>query len=247
MQFRSNQFSAPEIVKNLIILNVLFLLGTFAFGKFGYDLSEMLGLYYFESKQFRAWQLLTHFFMHAGFMHLFFNMFALWMFGSRLEQIWGPKRFLSFYFITAVGAFLLHALVQYIQLQQLLPHISAEDYAQVWENGRGVLKSMRNYSDPNLQQLNEILNVNVVGASGAVFGILAAFAMYFPNTELFFIFFPFPIKAKYLVAGYAVIELVQGVAHFQGDNVAHFAHLGGALFGFLLVKYWNKSNRSSLY
>lgn len=247
MQFRSNQFGTPEVVKNLIILNALFLLGTYALGNFGINLQESLGLFFFESKQYKAWQLVTHFFMHAGFMHLFFNMFALWMFGSRLEQMWGPKRFLTFYFVTAGGAFILHWIVQYIQLQQVLPQLSQEQFDMVYQNGREVIRSMRNYTDPNMARLNEILNVNVVGASGAVFGILAAFAMYWPNTQLFFLFFPFPIKAKYLVAGYAFIELFQGVAHFEGDNVAHFAHLGGALFGFLLVKYWNKNNRTTLY
>lgn len=247
MQFRSNQFGTPEVVKNLIILNALFLLGTYALANFGINLQETLGLFFFESKQYRAWQLVTHFFMHAGFMHLFFNMFALWMFGSKLEQMWGPKRFITFYFVTAGGAFILHWIVQYIQLQQVLPNLSQEQIDMVYNNGREVIRSMRTYTDPSMARLNEIWNVNVVGASGAVFGILAAFAMYWPNTRLYLLFFPFPIKAKYLVIGYAVIELLQGVAHFKGDNVAHFAHLGGALFGFLLVKYWNKNNRSSLY
>lgn len=247
MQFRSNQFATPEVVKNIIILNVLFLLATFAMKNFGVNLEETLGLFFFQSQWFKPWQLISHFFMHAGLAHLFFNMFALFMFGARLEQVWGPKRFLTFYFITAAGAFLLHAGVQYWQLQQILPHLSIEQYNEVYENGREVLASYQTYTDPYMARLNEILNVNMVGASGAVFGILAAFAMYFPNTELFFLFFPFPIKAKYLVAGYAVLELVQGVANFSSDNVAHFAHLGGALFGFILVKFWNKNNRSSLY
>ena len=247
MQFRSNQFSTPEVVKNLIIINALFLLGTWALPRVGIDLSEHLGLFYFESQQFRPWQMVTHFFMHGGLMHLVVNMFAIWMFGSRLEQVWGPKRFLTFYVVTAVGAFLLHALVQYLQLQQVMPLISAADYQEVYENGRELLLRGRNYSDPDLRKLNEILNVNVVGASGAVFGVLAAFAMYFPNTRLMLLFPPIPIKAKYFVLFYAAFELFSGVANFQGDNVAHFAHLGGALFGFLMVKYWNKTNRNSLY
>lgn len=246
-QFRSNRFSTPEVVKNLIIINVLFLLASFAFPRFGIRLDEILGLFYFESKLFEPWQLVSHFFMHANWFHLFVNMFALWMFGSRLEQIWGPKRFLTFYFVTAAGAFLLHALVQFIQLQQVMPQISAADYQEVYQNGRQVLYAGKSYIDPNLQRLNEILNVNVVGASGAVFGILAAFALYFPNTRLFLLFPPIPIKAKYFVLIYAAFELFQGVSHFEGDNVAHFAHLGGALFGFLMVKYWNKTNRNSLY
>jgi membrane associated rhomboid family serine protease len=247
MQFRNIRSSTPEVVKNLIIINVLFLLGTWALPRMGINLSEQLGLFYFESKQFRAWQMLSHFFMHGGTMHLVFNMFAIWMFGSRLEQLWGPKRFLSFYFVTATGAFLLHAFVQYLQLQQVMPLISAADYQEVYENGRQLLVTGRNYSDPALNKLNGILNINVVGASGAVFGVLAAFAMYFPNTRLMLLFPPIPIKAKYFVLIYAGFELFSGVANFQGDNVAHFAHLGGALFGFLMVKYWNKNNKSSLY
>ena len=247
MQFRSNQFSTPEVVKNLIIINILFLLGRYALARFGTDLNEHLGLFFFKSKEFKPWQLLTHFFMHANWWHLFVNMFGLWMFGARLEQIWGARRFLTFYMFTAVGAMVLHALVQWVQLQQILPRITVEEFDMVYNNGRELFRNFRNYSDPDLARLNEILNINVVGASGAVFGILAAFAMYFPNTQIFLLFPPIPLRAKYFVLIYAFFELVQGVGNFQGDNVAHFAHLGGALFGYLLVKYWNKTRRDSLY
>lgn len=246
MEFRSNQFSAPEVVKNLIIINVLFFLAKLALTRFNIDLDELFGMFYFQSNSFRPWQMVTHFFMHGSLMHLFFNMFGLWMFGSRLEQLWGPKRFLNFYLITALGAFLLHFLVSYIEIQSLIANVSAEELSKVVNEGRDLLKSGRNYTDEVLGKLNGIYNVPIVGASGALFGILAAFAMYFPNTELYLMFIPIPIKAKYFVLFYAGFELFSGISGFQ-PGVAHFAHLGGALFGFLMVKYWNKNNRKTLF
>ncbi|MBT8326500.1 MAG: rhomboid family intramembrane serine protease, partial [Bacteroidia bacterium] len=144
------------------------------------------------------------------------------------------------------GAFLLHFLIVYFQIQQILPNIATEDYQMVLNEGREVLRSGKNYTNEYLGNLNAFLNVPVVGASGALFGILVAFAMYWPNTELYIMFIPMPIKAKYAVMGYAAFELFSGISGFM-PGVAHFAHLGGALFGYLLVKYWNKSNRSSLY
>jgi membrane associated rhomboid family serine protease len=151
-------------------------------------------------------------FMHGSFTHLIFNMFGLYMFGSRLEQMWGAKRFINFYLITGLGAALLHTLVQDYEITQGLVSI----------------------------------NQPTVGASGALFGILVAFAMYWPNTQLFLMFIPVPIKAKWAVIGYAAFELFAGISGFQA-GVAHFAHLGGALFGFILVQYWNKNNRNSFY
>lgn len=247
MYFNSNQFRAPEVVKNLIILNVLFLLATYAFSRLGINLTDILGMFYFQSANFRPWTIITHFFMHGGLTHLFFNMFGLWMFGSRLEQIWGPRRFLLFYFLTAFGAFLIHFFVVYLRIQSVLPELDATSAQMVIESGRELLLSGRNYSDPNLATFNRLINVPVVGASGALFGILAAFAMYFPNTELLLLFFPVPIKAKYFVLLYAGFELFSGITQFDGDSIAHFAHLGGALMGFIIVKYWNKNNRNSLY
>lgn len=247
MQFVSNRFSTPEVVKNLIILNGLFFLAKFAFRRLDIDLDEILGMFYFQSQSFRPWQMVTHFFMHGDLMHIFFNMFGLWMFGSKLEQLWGPRRFLIFYFVTAFGAFLLHFLVTYLRIQEVIATISQEDISMVMENGRELLRSHRNYTDSGLASLNALVNVPMVGASGALFGILAGFAMYFPNTELFLMFIPVPIKAKYFVLIYAAYELFSGVSNAQGDNVAHFAHLGGALVGFLLIKFWNKTNRKTLY
>ncbi len=246
MQFNSNQFNIPEVTKNIIIINVLFFLGTYAARSFGIDLQDILAMYYFKSSAFQPWQVVSHIFMHGSLMHLFFNMFGIWMFGSKLEQIWGPKRFLQFYFVSALGAFLLHFGIIHWQIEQLLPSISAQDLKMMTDEGWALLQSNRNYSEPTLAALNLNYNVPMLGASGALFGILVGFAMYWPNTELYLMFIPVPIKAKYFVLLYAAYELFSGVSGIQ-PGVAHFAHLGGALFGFLLLKYWNKNNRTTLY
>lgn len=246
MQFNSNQFSIPEITKNIIIINVLLFLGKMAAQSQGIDLDRHLAMFYPGSTFFKPWQIVTHIFMHGDFTHLLFNMLGVWMFGARLEQIWGPKRYLQFYFFSALGAFLLHFGIVYFQIQQILPHINPADLQTVINEGGQLLFSGKNYTDPNLGALNLNYNVPVLGASGALFGILVAFALYWPNTELYIMFLPIPIKAKYAVIGYAAFELFSGISGLL-PGIAHFAHLGGALFGFLLVKYWNKNNRSTLY
>ena len=209
MQFNSNRFGIPEITRNIIAINVLLFIATIYSGNTMY---EYLALFNYKSNYFHGWQMITHMFMHGSFTHLIFNMFGLYMFGSRLEQMWGAKRFINFYLITGLGAALLHTLVQDYEITQGLVSI----------------------------------NQPTVGASGALFGILVAFAMYWPNTQLFLMFIPVPIKAKWAVIGYAAFELFAGISGFQA-GVAHFAHLGGALFGFILVQYWNKNNRNSFY
>lgn len=209
MQFNSNQFNLPTVTKNIIGINILMFVMTQVLGEQAY---EYFALFNYKSEYFRGWQIITHMFMHGSFMHILFNMFGVYMFGAKLEQMWGAKRYINFYLITGLGAALIHTLVQDYEITQGLVN----------------------------------LNQPTVGASGALFGILVAFAMYWPNTELYIMFIPMPIKAKYLVIGYAAYELFAGVSGFQA-GVAHFAHLGGALFGFLLVKYWNKTNRTTLY
>jgi membrane associated rhomboid family serine protease len=211
MQFNSNQFSVPVVIKNILIINVFLYIATYFLGYKEWFIGN-LSLFHYSSAYFKPWQFVTHMFMHGNFQHILFNMFGVWMFGSRLEQIWGPKRFLTFYMLAGLGAAVLHTAVSTYE-------ISAMGLSP---------------------------DIPVLGASGALFGVLAAFAMYWPNTELFLIFFPVPIKAKYFVLIYAGIELFLGVGGFQ-QGVAHFAHLGGALVGFLIVKYWNKNNRQSLY
>ncbi|HLP50528.1 MAG TPA: rhomboid family intramembrane serine protease [Chitinophagales bacterium] len=175
-------------------------------------------------------QIISHMFMHGGFRHILYNMFGLFMLGSLLEKVWGAQRYLLFYMITGFGAVVLHMLVQGILIYNAIGTINPsmallEAHPEVW----GTYFS------------------TTVGASGAVFGVLAGFATLFPNTELYIMFIPIPVKAKYFVGAYIAYEVVQGFGMYAGDNVAHFAHLGGALFGFLLVKYWNRNNRNSLY
>ena len=219
----------PTVTKNLIIINILFFLGGIVATRYGLDLSAYLGLHFFMADDFNPAQLISYMFMHGGFTHLFFNMFAVWMFGRILEQIWGPKRFLFYYIACGIGAGLVQELVQYIQYA-----VELSAYAQV-DTGEGIIIPMQQY-----------LNLmNTVGASGAVYAILLAFGMLFPNEKMFIIPFPFPIKAKFFVAGYAVIELMQGFANNPTDNVAHFAHLGGMIFGFALIMYWKKKNRGN--
>ena len=210
----------PTVVKHLLIINVLMYLATITLTRFNIDLNDILGLHFFKASDFRIYLLITYMFMHGNFGHLFFNMFALWMFGNTLENIWGSKRFLLFYLVCGIGAGLCQELVQYIQYAS-----SLAQYDNVNLNGRIV--SMDTY-------LNMM---TTVGASGAIYGLLLAFGMMFPDSRIY-LYFLFPIKAKWFVIGYAVLELVLG---FQGvDNVAHFAHLGGMLFGLLLILYWRK-------
>ncbi len=237
----------PEVVKNLLIINGLFYLATVALEPQGIDLSRILGAFYWDSVHFRPWQIITHMFMHGSPMHIFFNMFALWMFGTAIERIWGAKRFLLYYLVTGFGAFVLHYAVVAFQVHQLIPNVSPEMLQDINENGLSYLMRNQNYTNSTFAQLNLLYNIPVVGASGAVFGILLAFGMMFPNTRLMLLFFPVPIKAKYFVIGYGAIELFSGIANRPGDNVAHFAHLGGMLFGFILIKYWNRNKGNSSY
>ena len=204
----------PPVVKNLLILNVLFFLADISLQTRGIDLTQWLGLHYITAQDFYPWQFITYMFMHGNFSHLFFNMFALWMFGYALENHWGSKRFLVYYLITGVGAALIQTGVLALEIRgmtQGLPPFAAQHY------------------------INQIVTV---GASGAIYGILLAFGMCFPNVPIFLYFF-FPIKAKWFVIIYGVIELFAGIGG-TADGVAHFAHLGGMIFGLLLILYWRK-------
>ncbi len=244
-QYRPNSFKVlPAVVKNLLIINVLFFLASYAVEKqYNIDLANYLGLHYFSSGLFKPYQLVTYMFMHGSIEHILFNMFALWMFGNVLENFWGPKRFLIFYMITGIGAALIQLLVAYIRLQSLYSQIPADELHYLLTNGTQIIQDGKNFINPIAAEANIIINGATIGASGAVFGILVGFGLLFPNTELFLMFIPIPIKAKYAVILYAVIELVSGVAQVEGDNIAHFAHLGGALFGFILVKYWQRNKK----
>jgi membrane associated rhomboid family serine protease len=234
----------PPVVKNLIIINVVMLLLMYI-GKamWGIDLNSILGIYFPKSEHFRSWQVVTHMFMHGGFVHLLFNMFALWMFGRILEQVWGPKRFLLYYLVTGLGAALTHEFVQWMQYRHLMAALTPEQLQYVYDSGSELLNQGKNFADSSMGRLNMILNTPTVGASGAVYGVLLAFGVLFPNTQLMFIFPPIPVKAKYVVIGYGVLELYLAITS-PGSNIAHAAHLGGMIFGFILIRYWRKTTKT---
>ena len=221
--------SIPTVTKNIIIINLLMWVASLTLPKVGIDLVDLLGLHIPGAKDFKLYQIFTYMFMHdtRSFTHVFFNMFAVYMFGRILENVWGPKRFLTFYLVTGIGAGLIQEVVWAINLSDVL--MAEQDLINL--NGSQILAK------------SDFLNYFVtIGASGAVFGILLAFAMLFPNVPLYLMFIPIPIKAKYFVIFYGLAELFMGVASFGGDTVAHFAHLGGMLFGFILIRYWKKKD-----
>jgi membrane associated rhomboid family serine protease len=237
--YRPSNF--PPVVKNLIIINVLVFIGQLTIE----HLTERLMLYPVMPAGFRSWlveqnalddyqkfqpyQIFTHLFSHSPtmFAHILFNMFALWMFGRILENVWGPKRFLFFYLASGVGAAALHLAMQYFRCEQ------------VWQ-------SIVAGNPPSPEKILGAISP-ALGASGAIMGLFAAFAFLFPNTELIFLFIPFPIKAKWMVLIMVGLDLFGGFSNTSGDNVAHFAHLGGAITGFIIVFIWNKTNRKTLY
>lgn len=218
---------------------------------FNLDLTDILGMHYWVSEKFNPAQLITYMFMHGGFNHLFFNMFALYMFGGALENVWGPKRFLFFYLFTGVGAGIIQQLFWAVEYQ---PLVNAMNNAIEANSGAGLVdyqaELMKFFRLTNLQSFDAsaILGMKrmlvdlpiTVGASGAIFGILLGFGWLFPEARMMLIFFPVPIKARIFVLAYGVIELFLGVSNFSGDNVAHFAHLGGMLFGIILILIWRK-------
>ena len=242
--FRPARFNyLPEVVKNLLIINALFFLAKIVLrSNFDINLDQHLGLHSWQSPDFRPHQFITHIFMHGNLSHIFFNMFALWMFGNQLENVWGGKRFLIFYMLTGLGAAVLHLAVTQFQISTLEAQLSIDQINRVVADGYIALQNGQNFVNPLMSKLNALYNIPTVGASGAVFGLLLGFGMLFPNT-LIYIYFAIPIKAKYFVAGYGILELWLGLQNNPSDNVAHFAHLGGMLFGYLLIKYWRKNSQ----
>jgi len=239
-EYRPTGFSfLPVVIKNLLIINGILFLADMVLARYGTDLSRYLGLHFFMSSDFYPFQLLTYMFMHGNFTHLFFNMFALWMFGSTLENMWGSKRFLIFYLLCGLGAGIIQELVQYIQLQCY--SYSDEMMNIVVAEGAEVMQAGKQYVNTTLEALNRIVNTPVVGASGAIYGLLLAFGMMFPDSMIY-LYFIVPIKAKWFVIGYAVIELLTGIFS-SGDHVAHFAHLGGMLVGLIIILIWKKKGR----
>ena len=208
------------VTTNLIIINCILLLASIVFESKGIDLNEWLGLHYYDAPKYNPLQMLTYMFMHGGFDHLFFNMFSLYMFGRLLEMVWGSGRFITYYLVTGVGAAIVQQVAwRYGLISDILTQYSVS-YGELCAEGTGLLNSLV-----------------TIGASGSVFGILLAFGMIFPNAELFLLIPPMPVKAKWLVIGYGVIEFFSGVVG-SGDGIAHFAHLGGMLFDFILIMFW---------
>lgn len=229
----------PVVTKNLLAINVVLFLAMLVAGKNGIDLNNILGLHFFMSEEFHPYQLITYMFMHGGFSHLFFNMFALFMFGRTLEYVWGAKRFLIFYIVAGVGAGVVQEVVGAVRYYLLVDGLDEDMLAIVFSEGASALREGKNFVLANLAELNIVLNSQTVGASGAVYAILLGFGMLFPNERMYIFPIPYPIKAKFFVIGYALIELYLGTMGTP-DGVAHFAHLGGMLFGLLLILLWRK-------
>ncbi|MFV0238195.1 MAG: rhomboid family intramembrane serine protease [Flavobacteriales bacterium] len=231
----------PPITKNLLIINALFFIATFVFQEVNIcDLTIELGAFYPGSNNFKPWQIITHMFMHGGFGHIFFNMFGLWMFGSTVEKTIGAKNYLLLYFFAGLGSFLLYNLYHYYDAESLI-HVLNLNSNDVKE-----LQNLPPYvhfeSNELLSVLSQIYTIPMVGASGALYGLLVAFGVLYPNAELMLLFFPVPVKAKYFIPGLIILALIQQKANIEGDNIAHLAHLGGALFGFIFIRKW-KQNR----
>lgn len=233
-EFRPGSFNMiPPVIKNLVIINALVFFAQMTFGNSSaFNIDNLFALHDIHSVYFKPYQVITYMFLHGGFQHIFFNMFALWMFGSVLENLWGAKRFLIFYIACGVGAAILHLVILYYEMAPIMEYVR---HSFSFEQQQELI-----YSD------RFKVNVGTVGASGAIFGCLAAFAYLFPNSYIYLYFF-FPIKVKWFVLLYAGMELYLGVANSAGDNVAHWAHLGGALVGFVMVWYWNRTNRRTFY
>ena len=230
-------YNMPAMTKNLLVINVLAFLATWVLENTGVNLRALGSLHFFLASDFHFYQFFTYMFLHADFYHILFNMFALWMFGSVIERVWGPKKFLFYYIVCGMGAGLVQELVQYTNyiFDSNLASLSLDTLIPV-QSANGVIEH---------KTISDYLNSwGTIGASGAVYGILLAFGMIFPNERLFIIPIQFPIKAKWLVVGYIAIELISFFRPTP-DGIAHMAHLGGMLFGFLLIRYWQKHPDSS--
>lgn len=229
--------SVPETIKQLIIINIIFYFGSQFLGDLSYDI---LALHYFENDKFIISQLISHMFMHGSPSHILFNMFGLWMFGSPLEQMWGKQKFLFFYFSAGLGAAALQMLVYYIQVQALYDVVETNSLSL---SDPAILLNYMSQNDYN-QALSSFNSV-MVGASGAIYGVLVAFAFSFPNSKLMLLFPPIPIKAKYFVPLLILIDVFFGLSSFSIGSIAHFAHVGGALIGLIMVLYWRKNQFNS--
>ncbi|MFQ3352351.1 MAG: membrane associated rhomboid family serine protease [Candidatus Marivariicella framensis] len=235
--------SASETVKHLLIINVIFFLATLIFGQYTYDL---FALHYYESPKFQYWQILSHMFMHGDFSHILFNMIGLWMFGSPIEQMWGKNKFIFFYLSTGFGAAALQMLLYNFQISQandffLNLNIDSSVISEFYSSSRLPSNIINLIEVETLQSAFSSYNSVLVGASGALYGLLVAFAMSFPNTQLMLLFPPIPIRAKYLVPLLIGADVFFGFSSYSIGPIAHFAHVGGALTGFIMIEYWKKN------
>ncbi len=234
-----------EGIKHLLIVNVLLFAATALYGE---QLYGWLALWYPQNPNFGIWQAVTHMFMHGGLLHIAFNMYALWAFGSPLERMWGTNKFLFFYFSAGLGAALIHSGWGYLQVSQGLDALVSAgvpraEILEVLAQGKYNPAWLEMAPRDTVESMMDTFMTPAVGASGAIYGILVAFGMMFPNSELFLIFLPIPIKAKYFIPGLILLDLFSGVTGqpIFGQNIANFAHLGGALFGFIMMWYWKKN------
>ena len=232
-------------IKHLLIINILFFIATSLYGE---QMYQMFSLWFPENENWRLYQIVSHMFMHGGFMHILFNMYALWAFGSPLEQMWGRNKFLFFYFSAGLGAALIHTGVNYVYFNQGIEAVvnsgvNEADLLRIIGDGKYSPEWYNAASQSTIDNFLSAFNTPAVGASGAIYGILVAFGMMYPNSELFLIFLPIPIKAKYFIPVLVGLDLFSGVTGFSifGSGIAHFAHVGGALFGFLMIWYWKRS------
>lgn len=257
----------PPVVKNLLIINVLLFIATYGLQSLDIDLNKYLALYYFKSEYFRPYQFITHMFMHGGITHIFMNMFMLWMFGKVLESVWGAQRFIIYYFVTGLGAAVLHTFVNWMSYSDLMesantfintpsPDLFSRfineympeyktnvyDFTVSWANNPNSASYIEEAQNFVSNRVQFMINIPTVGASGAIYGVLLAFGVLFPNTILMLIFPPIPIKAKYMVMIMGGLELYLSVTQ-PGDHIAHAAHLGGMIFGYILIRYWKKDTR----
>ena len=235
--------SISDLVKHLVIINVIFFFSTLIFGNIVYD---WFALHYFENEKFEYWQLLSHMFMHGNINHILFNMFGLWMFGSPLEKMWGKNKFLFFYISAGLGAAALQMIMYYVQFSSISDQIIQLGYGEdslnnLLNEGLYDPRILEVINESDLINLIKNYNSSMVGASGAIYGILVAFALIFPNSELFILFLPFPIKAKFLVPILILGDLFFGFSSYSVGPIAHFAHIGGALTGFLIMWYWKRN------
>ncbi|TDX84672.1 rhomboid family intramembrane serine protease [Epilithonimonas xixisoli] len=237
------------VTRNIIILNVIFFVATFLLRYANIDLGPLLAGYFPLSPNFNSWQIITHMFMHGGLMHIVFNMFTLYSFGPVLEQVLGQKKFIILYFAAGLGGFALYNIWNYYEVSQLTSFLNSKGfdiheiykYADINYSGEMPISSNSEAVRDSAQSLFNILRTPMVGASGAIFGIVAAFSTLFPDAKLMFLFIPFPIKAKYLTPIVIIASIALGFGQLSGDNIAHFAHIGGALIGYLFVLNFKKN------